>query len=209
MAYINTATNQYPLFEQQIREALPRVSFTTPFAAPAPYVIVFPSPSPGYDSDDEYIEEGFPENIDGQFYQTWLVKSKWASQEEAAQAAAERLGVAKNAKNVEINEARLKANREWFVFNDSRIACDQLSREDIDGVNGEVLNTGALPANWPGGWKHMDNGYVAITDVDTWKLFYSAMVAQGIANFLKAQSLKQRVENATTVQEVNAIKWED
>jgi hypothetical protein len=55
----------------------------------------------------------------------------------------------------------------------------------------------------------MDNGYVAIIDVDMWKLFYAAMVAQGIANFLKAQSLKQRVENATTVQEVNAIKWED
>lgn len=83
MAYINTATNQYPLSERQIREALPQVSFTAPFTAPAPYIIVFPSPAPGFDSDNEYIEEGFPVDIDGQFYQTWEVKSKWSSQEEA------------------------------------------------------------------------------------------------------------------------------
>ena len=209
MAYINTATNQYPLSERQIREALPQVSFTNPFTAPAPYVIVFPSPSPGYDSDNEYIEEGFPENIDGQFYQTWEVKSKWSSQEEADAANAERLAVAKTAKNLEINTERLKANNSWFMFLDYRIACDQLSREDIQGVNGHVSNTGNLPDGWPSGWKHMDNGYVPIVNVDMWKLFYAAMVSQGMVNFQKAQTLKQQVVEATTVQEVYAITWEE
>jgi hypothetical protein len=52
-------------------------------------------------------------------------------------------------------------------------------------------------------------GYVPIIDVDMWKLFYAAMVSQGMANFQKAQALKQQVVEATTVQEVNAIKWED
>lgn len=209
MAYTNTQTNQYPLSEQQIRQALPHVSFTTPFSAPLPYKVVFPSPAPGYDSDIEYIEEVFPSELDGDWYQTWEVRSKWASQEEADQAMALKLAAAKEAKNLEINTARLNANRGWFTFLDCRIACDQLSREDIDGVNGEVLNTGALPVNWPGGWKHMDNGYVPITNIEAWKSFYSAMVAQGMANFAKAQSLKQQLENALTVQEVAAIKWED
>ena len=209
MAYINTATNQYPLSERQIREALPQVTFTTPFTAPLPYVIVFPSPAPGFDSDNEYIEEGFPVDIDGQFYQTWEVKSKWASQEEADAANAERLAVAKAAKNLEINTERTRANDSWFMFLDSRIACDQLSRNDIQGVNGYVSNTGNLPDEWPSGWKHMDNGYVPIVNVDMWKMFYKAMVDQGMTNFQKAQALKQRVIEATTVQEVAAIKWED
>lgn len=209
MAYINTATNQYPFSERQIREALPQVSFTTPFTAPPPYVIVFPSPAPGFDSDNEYIEEGFPVDIDGQFYQTWEVKSKWASQEEADAANAERLAVAKAAKNLEINTERTRANDSWFMFLDSRIACDQLSRNDIQGINGYVSNTGNLPDEWPSGWKHMDNGYVPIVNVDMWRMFYKAMVDQGMTNFQKAQALKQRVSEATTVQEVAAIKWEE
>ena len=95
------------------------------------------------------------------------------------------------------------------MFLDSRIACDQLSREDINGVNGYVSNTGSLPDSWPGGWKHMDNGYVPIVSVEMWKMFYAAMVNQGMANFQKAQALKQRVSEATTVQEVAAINWEE
>lgn len=209
MVYINTATNQYPLSERQIREALPQVSFTTPFTAPAPYVIVFPSPAPGFDSDNEYIEEGFPVDIDGQFYQTWEVKSKWSSQEEADAANAERLAVAKAAKNLEINVERTRASNSWFMFLDSRIACDQLSKNDIQGVNGYVTSTGSLPDEWPSGWKHMDNGYVPIVNVDMWKMFYKAMVDQGMTNFQKAQALKQRVVEATTVQEVYAINWEE
>ena len=207
--YINTETSTYPVSEQQIKDLTPQMSYPSPFIAPHPFVWVFPSPSPGYDSENEYIEEGFPENIDGQYYQAWEVKSKWASPEEAAQAAAEKLAIAKNAKNLEINTERTRANNSWFMFLDCRIACDQLSKEDIHGVNGHVLNTGSLPDGWPSGWKHMDNGYVPITTVEMWKMFYSAMVAQGVANFLKAQALKQRIADALTVQEVSAIKWED
>jgi hypothetical protein len=118
--YINTETNTYPVSEQQIRELTPQMSYPSPFVAPSPFEWVFPSPSPGYDSENEYIEEGFPESIDGKYYQTWEVKSKWASPEEAAQAAADRLSVAKNAKNLEINSARLKANHSFFMFLDCR-----------------------------------------------------------------------------------------
>ena len=55
----------------------------------------------------------------------------------------------------------------------------------------------------------MDNGYVPIVSVETWKMLYAAMVNQGLANFQKAQTLKQRVIESATVQEVNAIKWEE
>lgn len=113
----------------------------------------------------------------------------------------------KSEKNTEINEARLKANFSTFQHLSKTFACDQLSRSDIDGTNGFVSLYGSLPPGWPGGWKAVDNTYIAITSVNDWKAFYSGMFAQGNANFLHAQSLKVRLEQATTMQEVQAITW--
>lgn len=113
----------------------------------------------------------------------------------------------KAAKNNEINAARLRANRGTFPYAGKTIACDELSRSDIDGVNGEVALTGALPPGFPGAWKAVDNTYVAIPDLNGWKAFYGAMVAQGQANFAHAQSLKAQLSLATTAAEVDAIAW--
>lgn len=110
-------------------------------------------------------------------------------------------------KNAEINAERLKANRSTFTFAGKQIACDELSRGDIDGINGDVSLTGNLPPGWPGAWKAVDNSYVAIPDLETWKGFYRAMVTQGMTNFAHAQALKALVDSATTVEEVNAIYW--
>lgn len=113
----------------------------------------------------------------------------------------------KAAKNNEINAARLRANRGTFTYAGKTIACDELSRSDIDGVNGEVALTGALPPGFPGAWKAVDNTYVAIPDLNGWKAFYGAMVAQGQANFAHAQSLKAQLSLATTAAEVDAVSW--
>ena len=107
----------------------------------------------------------------------------------------------------QINQWRAAANQSEFTYQGKQIAVDRLSRSDIDGVNGEVSLTGALPANFPGGWKTKDNTYVAIPDVATWVLFYKAMTAQGSANFLHSQTLKAQVAAATTIAEIEAITW--
>jgi hypothetical protein len=113
----------------------------------------------------------------------------------------------KAAKNAEINAARLAANFTSFTHAGKAIACDQLSRSDIDGTNGFVGLYGTLPPGWPGGWKAVDNTYVPISSVDGWKAFYSSMFAAGNANFAKAQALKTQLEAATTAAEVQAIVW--
>jgi hypothetical protein len=113
----------------------------------------------------------------------------------------------KAAKNLYINEARLKANYTSFQYSGKSIAADQLSRGDIDGVNGEVSLTNEMPANWQGAWKAIDNTYVGIPDVATWTLFYKAMVGQGSINFAHAQGLKAQLAAATTIEEVEAIVW--
>ncbi len=113
----------------------------------------------------------------------------------------------RNTKDKEINAQRLAANNSFFMFAGKKIACDPLSRSDIDGTNGQILNTGAMPPYWPGGWKTMDNSYVQIPDKETWTQFYSAMYLQGLQNFAKAQALKQQVANATTIEAIRAIVW--
>lgn len=117
------------------------------------------------------------------------------------------LAALKAAKNADINAARLAANFSTFQHAGKVIACDQLSRSDIDGTNGFVSLYGSLPPGWPGGWKAVDNTYVPISSVDDWKAFYSSMFAAGNANFAKAQDLKEQLEAATTPEEVQSITW--
>ena len=113
----------------------------------------------------------------------------------------------RNTKDKEINAQRLAANNSFFMFRGKKIACDPLSRSDIDGTNGHILLTNSMPPSWPGGWKTMDNTYVAITTKEDWIAFYSAMYVQGLQNFAKAQALKQQVVNATTIEAIRAIVW--
>lgn len=113
----------------------------------------------------------------------------------------------KSQKNEQINRARLKANRTTFTHGGKDFACDELSRSDIDGINGYVSLVGDLPPGWPGGWKAADNTMFAIPDVPAWGAFYASMVAAGNANFAKAQVLKALLAAATTPEQVAAISW--
>jgi hypothetical protein len=113
----------------------------------------------------------------------------------------------KAAKNAEINVERAAANTSSFDHGGKTFSCDQLSRSDIDGVNGYVALYGALPPGFPGAWKAVDNTYLPIADVDAWKVFYTAMVAKGAANFAHAQELKAHLAAATTPEAVAAIIW--
>lgn len=113
----------------------------------------------------------------------------------------------KAAKNDEINAERAKANSTTFEHGGKVFACDALSRSDIDGVNGYVGITGALPPEFPGAWKAADNSFYAIADVSAWTAFYASMVAAGTANFIHAQALKAQLSAATTPEQVAAIVW--
>lgn len=113
----------------------------------------------------------------------------------------------KSARNAYINTSRLAANQSHFTHLGKQIAADPLSRSDIDAINGEVTNTGAFPAGWPGAWKCMDNTWMTISTIDQWKALYTSMVNQGTTNFGHAQALKGQLEAATTAEEVAAIVW--
>lgn len=117
------------------------------------------------------------------------------------------LARAKTRKNEEINASRLAANFTTFEHGGKLIACDQLSRSDIDGTNGFVALYGALPPGWPGGWKAVDNTYSPISTVAAWKAFYGSLFAAGNINFFKAQQLKTQLSSASTLEAVAVIVW--
>jgi len=110
-------------------------------------------------------------------------------------------------KNLQINEWRATANQTTFPYSGKLIACDALSRSDIDGVANSVNLNGGFPTGFPMGWKCTDNTYVSIPDIATFKLMYSAMTSQGSANFAHAQALKASLAAATTQEQVDAIVW--
>lgn len=113
----------------------------------------------------------------------------------------------RSAKIAEINAARLSANQSNFMFQDKPIACDPLSRGDIDGVAAYVALNNELPPEFPGAWKTADNNYVEIADVRAFKDLITAMVIAGSNHFAHAQQLKSRLASAKSEQEIQEITW--
>ena len=120
---------------------------------------------------------------------------------------AAQLVAVKAAKNLQINLWRAAANQSHFTYSGKQIACDALSRSDIDAVANSIALTGGFPAGFPGAWKAMDNSYVAIPDVDAFKAMHAAMTMQGTINFGHSQDLKAALAAANTVDQIDAIVW--
>ena len=208
MNYIHNETGEYPITQDQMRALHPETLFPEPFEPADGYAPVQFGTLPAHDPAMQRVVEVAPVEEGGEWCQAFEVVQ--LTPEELAQraaAAVSALDAARASKNADINAARQAANFSTFTHGGKVFACDQLSRSDIDGTNGYVALYGALPADWPGGWKAVDNTYTAIADVLAWKSFYGSMFAAGNANFAHAQALKQALAAAQTIEEVEAIQW--
>lgn len=114
-------------------------------------------------------------------------------------------------KGEQINQWREAANNTWFPYKGKRFACDKLSRSDIEGTQGQIMNRGEIPdpSVWAGGWKAIDNTFITINTVEEWHAFYEAMFVQGAKNFAKSQYLKQVVASTGTIQEILNLTWDN
>lgn len=129
------------------------------------------------------------------------------SQQRMDEQIASQLAPAKTAKNTQINQWRADANQTSFPHAGKQVACDALSRSDIDAVANSIALTGAFPAGFPGAWKAVDNSYIMLPNVDAFKALHASMTAQGTINFGHSQDLKAALAAATDVGAVNAIVW--
>lgn len=110
-------------------------------------------------------------------------------------------------KNAEINNARLLANSTTFTHLGYVIACDPLSRSDIDAVAIKVARSGEFTAGFPMAWKAVDNRLLPLATVADFDAFYDSLTAQGTANFNHSQNLKTALAAATTPEQIAAIVW--
>lgn len=140
----------------------------------------------------------------GAWTQLWTVRER--TEPERTQSAAV-LPLLKKLKNEQINDWREAANETTFPYLGKHIRCDGLSKMDLLGAAMNIALTGALPANWPGGWKAVDNSVILISAPEDFAPLFAAFTAQGTANFNYAQQLKQQLADATTAEEVDAITW--
>lgn len=116
------------------------------------------------------------------------------------------LDAMKARKRAEITQARLTADSDYFVYNGKAIRT--ADKDMFDLLIADSRMSKGLPANWPGGWKAVDDTYVPITSIAEWDAFFVAMYDTGVANFRRSQQLKTMLAEATTPEEVAAIKWE-
>lgn len=143
------------------------------------------------------------EKVGNEWRYKWVVTAK--SPEEIAN----NLLQAKAAKRLEINLWRATANQTYFTHQGKQVACDQLSRSDIDGVGNNISLTGNFPAGFPNAWKAMDNTYIMLPTIASFKDMYGSMTQQGTVNFARSQTLKAAVDAATTVEQLAVITWNE
>ncbi len=164
---------------------------------------VFPGEKPEAAPNQKHVLTGYAEVL-GVWREVWALFPKTAD-DVAADAVV--LAQAKVEKNTQINLWRAAANQTTFPHNGKLIACDQLSRSDIDAVANHVSLFGTFPAGFPGAWKATDNSYVMLPNTDAFKAMYTSMTTQGTTNFNHSQDLKGGLAAATTLAQVQAISW--
>ena len=192
--------------EAEYRALTPNISYPA-VLVPEDADVIFYAPPPTTDAASRAVASGIeqvPLQSGALVWQTaYTVVSIPQEEIDAA------LATAKVAKNAQINLWRASANQTVFPHLGKNIACDALSRSDIDAVAGSVSLTGAFPVGFPGAWKYTDNTYLMLPDVQAFKEMYASMTQAGTVNFARSQTLKTALAAATTLAEVNALSWEE
>ena len=142
--------------------------------------------------------------VDVEWTQLWTVRD--LTPDELAEEAAV-VQLQRDEKRTEIDHWRAAANASTFPHGGKQIACDALSRSDIDGVANHIALFGEFPEGWPGGWKATDKTMLQLADVDAFRAMYASMTAQGTENFNHSQDLKAQLALAKTPEEIAAIQW--
>jgi len=170
---------------------------------PENHVAVLKEDSPAVDGDYYVVSEKMPiQRADGHWYRNFETIPRSLEEIDALVKTERRLA------DMRINAGREAANYNYFLFQGKRIACDTLSRSDLDGTNHHINNRGGvMPTNWVGGWKTKDNEVIPFNDVETWRAMYGSMYDQGQINFMHSQTLKAMVQQASTLQAIRNIDW--
>lgn len=86
--YIETATGDYPLTADAIKERFPATLFSHPFVPLAGYAEVEQTPHPEWNPAIERVVEGAPELVSSVWRRTWIIEKIYSTPEQEAEAIA-------------------------------------------------------------------------------------------------------------------------
>lgn len=204
--YYQPETGRVFGLHSEIRAALPHVMFGASITEDdLSFVGIFTlrSEAPVVDAG-QVAERVAVDLVDEQWTQLWTVRDMTSEELDQLAAAVE---LQRDEKRVQIDQWRAEANASAFPHGGKLIACDALSRSDLDGVAHHIALFAAFPEGFPGGWKATDKTMLPLADVDAFRAMYASMTAQGAENFNHSQELKARLAAASTPDEIAAIAW--
>ncbi len=185
--------------ESRYRAIHPNTSFPAIFTPDdADEVLSVPMPVV---TENQVAKQNGVEFVDDHWQTAWLVEDRPDNEVE------ERLAAAKEAKVNQIIEWVNLANQTSFSYAGRQFSFQPPAATQIQVIMGYVTKHDAFPASWLGGWKDVDRVPMQMSTVDVFIEFYSAMVAQGLTNFMSGEYLQALAAQATTIEELNAIEW--
>ncbi len=104
-------------------------------------------------------------------------------------------------KITELEEKYQDANIQPIEYMNTTFKGDQYTQDTLV----KVLSAGTVPDGFF--WRDIHNNNIPMTYEDV-QGFSRALLIRGQGNFVKLQTLKQQVRDATTLEEVEDIKWE-
>jgi hypothetical protein len=145
MFYINTATNEYPITEGDIRASHPHTSFALPFVPFEPYALVSGALQPQHDILTEKVVEVAPAQTDEGYVQQWQVQALPDDVAAANQATA----LAQKVAEVRNDRNTLLLRSDWTQLADS--AADKAAWANYRQALREVTGQEGFPwtITWP------------------------------------------------------------
>jgi len=191
MHYINLATLQYPVTEQDIRQAYPDTAFGVPFL-PDGYTLVSSAPQPAYDPITQSVREITPVVVaTGNYEQRFEVVELYPTQAEKDAAIAVNLALAKATKWEAIKASRDERKNGGALVGTKWFHTDADSRIQQLGL---VLMGAGVPTVQ---WKTMDGTFAAMTPALAGQIF-QAVAALDMALFANAEAHRAAMEASAT-----------
>lgn len=186
----------YPYSISQLRSDNPTISFpASPSVADLAVWGVFPvavTERPAYNPVTESVDEGTPQQVGGQWQQTWVVRP--ASPRELQERTEAIVNQIKSERDRRTQQGGYPAGGKWFHS-------DVISRT-------QQLGLLMMGANLPAGinWKTMDGSFVAMTPTLAQQIFAAAGV-QDTSTFAVAQQAIAQAQANPGAFNMAAIPW--
>lgn len=198
MAYINTKTLEYPVFEIDIRLANKNVSFPRDFVPPSPFAVVNETNIPAV-KFWQNVTETTPELVGDKWVQKFVLSDKYSTQAEIDAAIADK----KQELKKQLATIRFKKETGGYDFNGSTFDSDDRAQLKVMQTISAMQQGAISTIDWKtrNGWIN-----VGLAELST---IYSAGLVFVSMLFATEKTISETIDSCTTFEELDAINLND